>query len=212
MLDRGYELKARAEKAVATYEAGMEKLHRPDGTRRYSETEHKERESALRSARNSELDAVGSIAQREIDEAQQIIDTLENGDPTTLLDTSELQAAGAKKAFVEDDVSTLTTKELEARLRAVLASEDKASIFCYLQAARSRDREKKDVAPGLIGELNDTLLGTRRIEIGPARQRIEGVREAKDLAWSLKRGGRTVGEVYSRQTYGHHQERAGIVR
>ena len=212
MLDRGYELKARAEKAVATYEAGIEKLHRPDGTRHYSEAEHKERESALRTARNTELDAVESIAGREIDEAQQTIDNLENGDPTMLLDTSELQAAGAKKAFVEDDVSTLGTKELETRLRAVLASGEKASIFCYLQATRSRNRQKKDVEPGTLKELNNALLGARRMDIGPARQRIEGARKAKDFAWALKRGGRTVGAVYARQAYGHYQERAGIVR
>ena len=207
-MDRGYELKSRAEKAVADYEAGMEKLHRPDGTRRYSDAEHKERESALRSARNSELDAVESIAQREIDEAQQIIDTLENGDPTTLLDTSELQAAGAKKAFVEDDVDALAEKELEARLRAVLASEDKASIFCYLQAAR---RRKENVAPGTLKDLNSALIdGSRRMDMGEARQRIEGAGKAKDLAWALKRGGRTVGAVYARQAYGHHQERPGV--
>ena len=173
MLDRGHELKARAEKAFSAYEAGVQALKRSDGTKRYSEQEHKERERALVAARNEELDTVTETAEREIADAQQTIDNLENGDPTSLLDTSELQAAGAKKPFVEDDISSLGREELEERLRAVLASEDKASIFCYLQAARSRNREKGDVASGIIGELSKALLDeTDRREIGPARKRL----------------------------------------
>ncbi len=150
MLDRGYELKSRAEKAVADYEAGIEKLHRPDGTRRYSEAEHKERENALRAARNTELGAVESIAEREIAEAQQVLDAAENGYPTKLLNTAELQEASAKKAFVDSDVAALPARDLKERLRAVLASGDKASLFCYAQAAR---RRKKDVPPGLLEEM-----------------------------------------------------------
>ena len=210
MLDRGYELKSRAEKAADDYEAGMERLHRPDGTRRYSDQEHKERERALRSARNTELDAVESIAEKEIDQAQQVLDTLEDGDPTTLLDTSEVQAAGAKRQFVNDAVSTLGEKELEERLRAVLASKDKASIFCYLQAVRTR---KKDVAPDTLKELNNALIdGSRRLDMGMARQRIKGAGEAKDLVWALRRGARTAHGVYAQQAYGHIREQLGSAR
>ena len=60
-MDRGYELKARAEQAVADYEADIEKLHRSDGTRRYSEAEHKERESARRSLQNLQLRLPGQL-------------------------------------------------------------------------------------------------------------------------------------------------------
>ena len=71
-----------------------------------------------------------------------------------------------------------------------------------------------DGAREALGEMRAELLGdSRRRDIERARLSAEELREVKNLAWLLRRGGRDAGAVYRRQAYGDLAQRvAGIGR
>ena len=187
------DLRVRAERAQRTFEEGRAALYRPDGGQRFSDAEHAERLGALRSERNRILREVQQEAEAEITSAQEDLAALENGDPTMLLTTEELERANARRALVLDDVADLTHEELVNRLKAVLYGGDPASMFVYLQAGRRRVREMgaSRVPPELsmvLEELAEKLIpDSRKRELEAARTRIQEAGEAKDDAWLAER-------------------------
>lgn len=179
------DLKARAQRAVETFEAGRANLFRADGeTRIYSDDEHAERLGALRSERNRILRETEEQCETATDEAQADLAALENGDPTTLLTTEELERANARRALVLDDVATLDQEALQGRLEAVMHGGDRDSMFVYLQAGRrhARSAPAGAVPPALsrvLDELAEKLIpDSRKAEIEVTRERI---REAGDV-------------------------------
>lgn len=227
-------LKDRAENAHKRYEEAEKKLHRADGSRLYADAEHEERVGALRGELVAELREVEEVAGEEIAAAEGALANLDASDPTTLLAPDELTTAELRRVFVNEDVAGLSERDLEVRLRSVLASGDRPSMFCHMLAGRrrageiTRGRQEELRRRGLptsaaapSSGVDDALEALERALTGPKRageveaveRRATDAREARALAWSLKRGGRNVGEVYGRGAYGDVGERlAGGVR
>lgn len=188
------DLKARAERAVETFEADRDKLFRADGkTKVFSEDEHAERLAALRSERNAVLTEVEKQTQGAIEEANADLTALKHGDPTTLLTTEELERANARRALVSDDVASLDQEELQGRLEAVLHGGNRDSMFVYLQAGRGRVRglPAGRVPPRLsqvLDELAEKLIpDSRKAEIEATRRRIREGGEVQGMVYLAKR-------------------------
>lgn len=197
--------------AEGTRDREREALYRPDGSKRYGEDEHAERQGAIAESYREALVGITNEAEREARAAESELAVLEHGDPTDLLRADELERAGAKRIFVSEDVEGLRDKDLAGRLRAVLAGGDRASAFCYLQAAERRVRGM-DVTPAgaseALDELRDYLQGdSRRRQMAETGLRVEEAREVGGLAQALRRGGRNAGEVYALESYGDVAER-----
>lgn len=207
------QLQSRALNAEGTRDRAREALYRPDGSKRYSDEEHNERQRAISEMFREALTTIEEDVEREAATAETELATLEHGDPTTFLNTEELERAGAKRVFVNEDVEGLPAREIAGRLRAVLGGGDKASIFCYLQATERRVRETNTPPDGVsevLTEMRSELMGdSRRREIEGTRLRMEEAREVKGLVWNLRRGGRNAGEVYRKQAYGDIAQRFG---
>jgi hypothetical protein len=205
------ELRERALNAEGTRDREREALYRPDGSKRYGEDEHAERQGTIAESYREALVGVADEAEREAKAAESELAALEHGDPPDLLRADELERAGAKRIFVSEDVEGLRDKDLAGRLRAVLAGGDRASAFCYLQAAERRVRGM-DVTPAgaseALDELRDYLQGdSRRRQMAETGLRVEEAREVGGLAQALRRGGRNAGEVYALESYGDVAER-----
>jgi len=178
-----YSLRGRAEAARRRFEEGHARLYREDGSRYYSEEEHAERVSALRTERNRELREIEEEADRVIAEAEADLRALEGGDPTSLLSDSELDRANAKRAFVAEDVEAMGHESLSRRIEAVMGGGDRASMFAYLAAARRRassarpasedERDRLVALGGMIDQLEARLRAgsdayTRKAKDAPA--------------------------------------------
>src|SRR5215216_1295424 len=83
----------RLERAAAAFEAGKAGLLRPDGSRKYGDAEHAEREAALL----AEYDAVGAevraTAEAAIEATRRGLATLDGASPLDRLSADEQQAA-----------------------------------------------------------------------------------------------------------------------
>lgn len=191
-----------------------------DGKKLYSDEEHDEREGALRAERNRTARAVEEEVEQVATEARQELVTLQNEDPSRLLSTEELQSASARREFVNDDVAALSETDLVSRLKSVLASGDMASQYLFWQAGRRKKAEIVESRGEQPFELNQTLDSLQTALRGPSHkgrvsaveQRLDELRQAQELSWSLQRGGRNGGQVYSRQAYGDVPERLGLKR
>ncbi len=205
------ELQERALNARGTRDQAREALYRADGSNRYGDEEHAERQGAISEALRTTLITIEEEAQREAVAATGQLATLEHGDPTALLGADELQRAGAKRVFVDADVEGLPSRDLADRLGAVLSGGDKASVFCYLQATERRVRAMETAPAGVsevLEEMRVHLLGdSRRRQVAQTRRRVEEAHEVKGLVWALRRGGRDAGEVHARESYGDVAER-----
>lgn len=210
------QLQSRALGAEGTRNRALEALLRSDGSRRFSDEEHDEQAGEISEAFRTALATVEEAAKREAAAAETELARLENGDPTALLSTEELERAGARRTFINEDVEGLPAKEIAGRLRAVLGGGDRASIFCYLQAAQRRVRGMSNPpveVSGVLGEMRSELLGDRRRrDIAETKRRAEEAHEVKNLVWALRRGGHNAGDVYRRQAYGDLAQRVGGVR
>lgn len=224
MTERLQDSKAKAlwnkvDAADKVFEEERSLLYR-DGRKLYSDEEHDEREGALRAERNRTARAVEEEVEQVAAEARQELVILQNEDPSRLLSTEELQSASARREFVNDDVMALSETDLVSRLGSVLASGDRASMYLFWQAGR---RKKAEIVEGRREqpyELNQALDSLQTVLRGPSHkgrvasveQRLDELRQAQELSWSLPRGGRNVGQVYSRQAYGNVPERLGLKR
>ncbi len=188
------DLRVRAERAIERFEGGRAKLFRADGeTKVYSDAEHAERIGALRAERNRILREVEEQTRTAIEEANADLTALENGDPTTLLTTEELERANARRALVSDDVAALTEKELQGRLEAVLHGGNRSSMFVYLQAGRRRVRSLPAgrVPPELAGVLDELaekpVPESRKTELESTRCRIREGGEVQGMVYLAMR-------------------------
>lgn len=188
----------------------------------YGEEEHEERATALRARRDEEFDRIeGALTEAE-EEARTSIAEFGHGDPTAWLSRGELDEANRRRGFVAEDVASLPVGDLVERLGAVLRGGDRASMFVHWRAAERRlqgDEEDKRgqlrrrglptaaaVPNGALAEacadLRAELEGEeRRRRVPEAEERLREAARVRSLAWSLRRGAKTVAGVQSRQVY-----------
>jgi hypothetical protein len=198
----------KADAADKHFEEERARLYR-DGKKFYSDDEHKEQEAALRAERNRIARAVEEEVEQSAAEARQELEHLQNEDPSQLLNAAELESANARRALVADDVTALSEGELVSRLRSVLASGDRASQYLFWQAGRRKKAEIIESRGGQPFELNQVLDSLQKGLRGPSHkgrvasveQRLDDLRQAQELSWSLQRGGRNSLEVYQRGAY-----------
>ena len=205
------ELREIAMNAEAERDRARAALLRPDGSRRYGDAEHAERHAEIAETFRSALAAVEEGAEEVIASTASELAALEHGDPTDLLGTDELQRAGAKRVFVDEDVEGLPAGELAGRLEAVLSGGDRASVFCYLQAAERRVRGMETAPAGVsevLADMRSYLQGDdRRRKVEETGRRVEEAREVSGLVWAMRRGGHNAGDVHALQGYGDVAER-----
>lgn len=194
------QLKRQAEAAKTSFEEAQARLFRPDGSRLFSDEAHQEQLAVLRSERNTALQEIEQQLAAETSTAQKDLAALENGGPTTLLSTEELERASAARALVADDVASLAPDELITRLRAVLHGGDRGSMLTYMQAGRRRAREMGDSPAkfeltALLEELGNGLVSDeRRAELEAARSRIREAGEVREMAYLARREQRSLYE------------------
>jgi hypothetical protein len=197
--------------AVRRRDEARGNLYRPDGSKRYGEEEHREREAAVGEQFRAEMDALEEEADRSISAAEEDLLVLEHADPADALTTAELERANAKRAFVADDCRTLPLDALEKRCRAALAGGDRATMFLLAHHAAQRvsggaDGREEEGAEGvreIVGELLRKLNpdGERKTE--RARERLQEAQGIKDYAYLRRRGASNAGDLYAGQAYGH---------
>ena len=207
-------LSERAENAQNHYEAEHAKLLREDGTRRFSDKEHAERDAALRADLGGTLDAVETSADEETSRAEATL--AKYFDRSALLSAEELAAAGARRVFVSEDADRLPLDELASRLEALLkeasdaGAPDRASAFLYARYAHARAERERATAPGIeftdsyerleaaLGRLEE---GLQTGEERAARRAIEEAQEVKSTLSLRRRGARTPLELYRLRRY-----------
>jgi hypothetical protein len=199
----------KADAADKHFEEERSLLYR-DGKKLYSDEEHGEQEAALRAERKRTARDVEQEVEQAMAETRQELENLQNQDPSQLLNATELESANSRRALINDDVAALSEGELVSRLKSVLASGDRASQFLFWQAARRKKAEIVERRGEQPYELNQALAslqtGLRGLShngrVTAGELRLDELRQAQTLAWSLQRGGRSVSAVYAKQAYG----------
>jgi hypothetical protein len=203
------DLKTRAERAIQAFEAGRAQLFRADGeTKTYRDEDHEERLGALYRERNQVLAEVEQEARAQGEAATREITHLENRDPQELLTSEELERAGARRGFANDQADALDLGALNRRLESVLAGGDKAAIFAHFLAAQRRRQRilesRRESAMSAAGgspvtaaqiptatELDDVLermhetldAGRTAAAIEAARERIGHASDVQQIAY-----------------------------
>jgi hypothetical protein len=193
-------LKGRIDRAAERAEAAKSKLYKPDGSKLYSDAEHAERMEAIagevaREAKEADEEA-GRIAAAKEEELYRY----RHGCPTEDLLEQQLEAANARRVFVQEDCEELPLEELTKRLRGLLAGAKKETVWLYARYARRRaDRTSKlleDQGTPLparaelsaqLRSLEEVLKGAEERnrstfnerEAAEAEKELEEVREAK---------------------------------
>lgn len=202
------QIRSKAEAACAAFEREEAKLYRPDGEKRYSDTEHKERMRELQAERRRACREALAEAEEEYSGIRREIEALENRDLSGLLSAEEVRGAAGRKPFVEDEVSSMDSEALGARLRSVASSGDRPGMFCRLQAAKKHAAEHKKGGRTAIDlqehirEVEAALFGgSVGKELKNAEERLDAMSEAATLADRLQRGARTAAESWEARTF-----------
>ena len=123
-----------AEQAAAYIERQRADLVRRDGTLIYSPQEHAEREAAILVQAGEQFDAATAryVAQseREVSDLEKQLTILDGADGFADLSDSEKQASAQRREFLREDVERLPADDLARRVRAAIASKDRAA--CYI--------------------------------------------------------------------------------
>ena len=154
----------RVEQAQTRLNAGLRVLQRPDGTRLYSDDEHREREAALHREFRQTLTEAGRAADEVATAANAQLDE-PRGDLVHALTPAELERANLMKAFIVDELAQLSPADVVQRVELELRTGDKVSRFlCHRflrQAMASQDPTNRRVAvtyQTLIERLEAALL------------------------------------------------------
>lgn len=127
--------------AEATYAAAKKALLAPDGTRRYSDTEHARREAEARVAYQRTYHEAGEAAQAEIETAERELSRA-FADPTGKLATDELARANALRAFVAEDCDRLPLGTLADRVEDARTGDRATQYLHWRYAAQRLDKER----------------------------------------------------------------------
>lgn len=142
------DLKKKIDRAVEAAESEKAKLHKRDGSRIYSDTEHAGRLQQIDDEFTRVVDEVAEELDTVAEEKEADLNQYRYGDPTDALVGPQLENANAKRIFVKEDCETLPLTELARRLRGVLEGGKKESIWLHARYARMRvndiDRRVRD--------------------------------------------------------------------
>jgi len=217
------DLRVHIENAQEKFEEERADLFRADGSRMFSEDEHKSRLGVLTNERNAVLSRAEEDVRSEMAALDENAGHVKNRDAAELLTTEELKNANERRAFARDSADTLGVPELIGRLRSVLASGDKGAMLAYFSAAQSRQREILRTSPagkrgqpdytasateldGVLAEMRRALDPNAEAEIAAIKDKKEKAAGIQSLAWSFQRGGRDSLEVYQRRAHGTSAE------
>lgn len=199
------DLNVRAERAQTRYEEGTKELFRSDGTKLYSEDEHRQRVRALAQERNAVLrDVEGRAKEARLAVASEI-EGIENADPADALTSEELERANQKRAFALDAAEILDAEAFGKRLESVLVGGDKDNIFAYYVAGLRKGKDRGGRVPfgDALGRMEAFLVGGRRTgEVEAARRKEREAFEVESLAHYLQAGVRNAADAYLDRTYG----------
>lgn len=221
------DLNARAENAQARYEEGEKTLFRSDGSKLYSEDEHRQQVRALEQERNGVLSDIEQQTHEMRMAVASEIERIENADPADMLTSEELEQANQKRAFALDAAESLGTEALKKRLESVLAGDDRGSIFAYLMAGQRKaedirqQRRKaltdagRPAASGarvtdldeVLGKMEAALGGdSRDAEIEAAKRKEEEAMQVGLSAGYLKAGARSAAEAQLKKRYAGYRQ------
>jgi hypothetical protein len=201
------EARARIDAAAERHEQARKALLRSDGSQVYSDAEQAAREAELRGQFEAELVAIEGSIEEHIARAEEELLRLEHADPSSALPPEELEAAGRRRAFVADEVSGHTAAGLEDRVKAVMASGDRAGQFLYLHHLRLKAQENSTPEPErlvlgqLAAQLERSLDPEAEARLTKVQDEIAELEKVKTYAYARRHGGRDLVEVYMRQTY-----------
>jgi hypothetical protein len=223
----------RCKKAVADFERASSRLYlrsRPSGNARkrvprYPEEQMKELLRELNDQRNSVLRGVERETRELLREAQREVELAGEFAIDSVLSGSERSDVAARLALVEGDVSALSGRSLEQRLRGVLANGSMVDQFAYLTAARGRQRQLRErqassasgasrsgnpgaaspavanITPidGVVAELEQQVFGEERERrTGQAREAVDEARGVLDQCVMGRTGAKDSFALYMR--------------
>jgi hypothetical protein len=177
------------DQAAKRYEQGKAKLFREDGSKRYSDEEHAERERGLDEEFHATLADIEEAVEKKLSIAQAVL--LRHTDLGSALSQEQLKAANRRRAFFEKDAESLPLAELSRRCEAALDGEEGniASIYLLSRYARKRATDER-AADERVAYMEEYLrleaaisrLGERLkpSEVRQAERTIEEAREIKD--------------------------------
>lgn len=220
------ELRETIDRAAEHFEAEEAKLYRPDGSKRFGEAEHEERQEELRRAFHGVLHNVEADVNRRIASAEESLIKIEGSDPAESLTPEELQRAGATSWIIREDAEALPIPDLIGRCRATLASGDRVSMFLLSRYAGRRigavklpdpyDRDESGESAGsspggaaaeelreVVAEMERKLRPDHERRLSEARSAVEEAREIKNYAYLRWRGAKTSLGLYMNSVYGH---------
>lgn len=220
--DRLRTLKAKAEAAGRRFEEGKNRLYR-NGQQLFAEDVHREEMEKLAKERNAVLLAVEEEVREMSRNSGNILERLQNADPSELLSEDELARANARRPFARDAAEVMDLDSLRMRLESVLESGDKANIFAHLVAGRSRKdsivsrrREKATTQAGtpaagasvtsstqldeVLGAMEKALGGEKRdSELEATRALGAEAGDVEATANKLRYEGRSQAQVWAQQ-------------
>ena len=127
------------ETAIAAYEQQLAALYRSDGQPMY--TDHAARVAALRDQLSAAIATADSQLAQRIESTNQAMARARSVDLVDLLSADELNLANAQRPYVEEDSARMSAAELQARLEAITAGDNRVSMFLWTRAATRRVAE-----------------------------------------------------------------------
>lgn len=212
--------------ALEHHETEQAKLLRPDGSKRFSDAEHNERENALKTNFHGALDSIEADISRQIASAEEDLLRVEHANPADSLTPEELQRAGAALFFAREDAESLPLEELTGRCRAALTAGDRVSMFLLSRYAGRRvgeaqpsnpydqdeSAESSGSSPGgaaaqelreVVAEMEKALRPDHERRLSEARAAVEEATEAKSYVYLRRRGAKSPVELHLNAAYGH---------
>lgn len=168
---------------------GRAALLRPDGSRRYSDAEHSERDNALRGQFQRTIKDAKDKARARVVETEQRLARMDRLDPSSLLSADELATANARREFVKEDVEAAPWETVTQRLNDAMEDGDRVTVWLY---RRYGARRAAKAAPGEAVVVNEAL--TKAADwLEPARGKL--AQRLDDLQTQELRLGLHIGSV-----------------
>lgn len=149
------------DRAAERSKAQRAALLRPDNTPKWAPAEHTEREAAIAAEFEVAASRIVATAEEAIGEARRELTLLEGADPFDRLTPDEQQRAATRREIAKEDCELLSPPELVKRVRAALASNDRAALFLldrYVGPRLDRDGARRDPALSTVHrEIADRL-------------------------------------------------------
>ena len=171
--------KAKLAQARKKFEADQAALLTDSGQRLFSDAEHTRRLAAITETWTAALTEAETVA----DEIAQVADAEMqqrlNHDPLDDLTPEQLQVAAARRAFVREDVESMSVVRLRDRIEALMAGKDPVLPLLYVRYAKQRPDVVQGPGNPDLNSLRRLLeeAGTGAQDVAPLREQLKGARE-----------------------------------